>query len=243
MDTMFRESFALGELMQLMADPVWRGRGVPRGDGRIVQVLPGLFANDIYLQPLRRWLRRNGYRPVRSTLELNVGCPQRLSEQVEQELNLNRKRFGDPVAIIGHSRGGLLARAIAARLGEDASHLVLLGSPVGGVLRMKDWGVPPAPASVAAIAADPVARASTRSRQWMDPNCDFPACGCAYLDDLRRPLHPGTRVVSIFTPTDPIVPSAACHIDGARNVEVSGTHSGLAFNPAVYRVLAEELSR
>jgi pimeloyl-ACP methyl ester carboxylesterase len=225
--------------MQLMADPVWRGRGVPRGDGRIVQVLPGLFANDIYLQPLRRWLRRNGYRPVRSTLELNVGCPQRLSEQVEQELDLNRKRFGDPVAIIGHSRGGLLARAIAARLGADASHLVLLGSPVGGVLRMKDWGATTAPG----IASDRVARAGTRSRQWMDPNCDFPACGCAYLDDLRRPLHRDTRVTSIYTKTDPIVPASACSLDGARNIEVSGTHSGLAFNPAVYRVLAEELAR
>jgi hypothetical protein len=76
----------------------------------------------------------------------------------------------------------------------------------------------------------------------MDPNCDFPACGCAYLDDLRRSLHPNTRVTSIFTKTDPIVPAEACPIDGARNIEVSGTHSGLAFNPAVYRILAEELA-
>jgi hypothetical protein len=42
---------------------------------------------------------------------------------------------------------------------------------------------------------------------------------------------------------DPIVPASACSVDGARNIEVSGTHSGLAFNPAVYRILAEELTR
>jgi pimeloyl-ACP methyl ester carboxylesterase len=237
MDAVISESFAVGELMRLMTDPVWRGSGVPRGDGRIVQVLPGMFANDMYLQPLRRWLRRVGYRPVRSTLEMNVGCPQRLSEQIEAELARERSRHPGRIAIIGHSRGGLLARAIAARLGADASTLVLLGSPVGGVLRMKDWGQP------SRVASERVSSAGQRVRQWLDPNCDVPFCGCPYPADLRRPLHARTRVVSIYSRDDPIVPAEACPIEGARNVEVGGTHSGLAFNAAVYRVLAEELAR
>jgi len=38
-------------------------------------------------------------------------------------------------------------------------------------------------------------------------------------------------------------PAEACPNRGARNVEVGGTHSGLAFNATVYRVLAEELAR
>ena len=52
------ESRALGELAALQIDPVFHGRGVPRGDGRLVLVLPGLFGNDFYLQPLHGWLRR-----------------------------------------------------------------------------------------------------------------------------------------------------------------------------------------
>src|SRR5437867_11584794 len=57
-DVLRREARALGELAALQRDPVFRGHGLPRGDGRIVLVLPGLFGNDLYLQPLHLWLRR-----------------------------------------------------------------------------------------------------------------------------------------------------------------------------------------
>ena len=235
-----RETLAIGELVHLMGDPVYRGVGVPRGDGRLVLVLPGLFANDLYLQPLRRWLRRVGYRPVRSTLAINVGCPERLCVQIEGALQRQRVRHGGPVAIIGHSRGGILARAIAARLKGDAATLVLLGSPVGAILRMPAW-------SAASMAEDPpaakrVTGASTAFRQLIDPDCNVPECGCAFPPDLRRPLHASTRVVSIYSRDDPIVPAAACPVDGARNVEVGGTHSGLAFNRDVYRELGAALA-
>ena len=67
------EAFALGELAQLMAAPVNYGFGVPRGDGRYVLVLPGMFASDTYLYPMRAWLDRIGYRAVRSTLRRCAG--------------------------------------------------------------------------------------------------------------------------------------------------------------------------
>src|SRR6185295_8586297 len=110
------EAAAVGEWAALMVSSIYRGVAAPRGDGRLVVVLPGMFANDFYLQPMRRWLSRIGYTPVRSTLSLNVGCPERLSEQIESELARQRARRPGPVAFIGHSRGGILARAIAARL-------------------------------------------------------------------------------------------------------------------------------
>jgi len=49
--------------------------------------------------------------------------------------------------------------------------------------------------------------------------------------------------VSVFSNEDPIVPAWACQIPGARNLEVSGTHSGLAFNRAVYKALASEFAK
>ena len=82
-----REAQALGELTALHRDPVFYGRGVPRGDGRVVLVVPGLFGNDMYLQPLRVWLTRIGYSPARSTLSINAGCPDRLRTQVERSLS------------------------------------------------------------------------------------------------------------------------------------------------------------
>ena len=85
------EALALAEFAQLFADPLYYGAGAPSGDGRLALVLPGLFASDWYLWPLRSWLGRVGFRPVRSTLALNAGCPERLSREVERELVRRRR--------------------------------------------------------------------------------------------------------------------------------------------------------
>ena len=42
------ETRVLEEYWALQADDVLRGEGIPRGDGRAVIVLPGLFGNDFY---------------------------------------------------------------------------------------------------------------------------------------------------------------------------------------------------
>jgi pimeloyl-ACP methyl ester carboxylesterase len=229
-----RESSAWTELGELMAAPIfWAPPRV--GDGRPVVVLPGLFGNDLYLGPLRSWLERAGFRAVRSALWVNAGCPERLTRRVEGHLSRRMSSPGGQVAIIGHSRGGLLARAIAVRLGAQASHLVLLGSPVGGVTRWAEAR------GYATGTAGRVRQASDEARRVLDPDCNAPDCGCPFPVDFMQPLHPGTKVTSIYSPGDPIVPAAACRVAGGRNVEVTGTHSGLAFNRAVYRELAEAL--
>ncbi len=236
--SIWQEARVGGEFARLIADPVFTGRDVLRGDGRYVLVLPGLFANDLYLQPMHRWLRRIGYRPVRSSQIVNAGCPQRLCEEVEGHLRIQTANPVAPIALIGHSRGGILARAIAVRLGERCSHLILLGSPAAAVVRAID-----AHAALSGAPAGPaVQRAGNRARQILDPDCDVPACGCPFPSDVRGRLHKRTRVVSIYSTEDPIVPKAACRVGGARNVEVRGTHSGLAYNIAAYRVIAEELA-
>ena len=233
-----REPLALQEFALLMADPVFYGVGVPRGDGRPALVLPGLFANDFYLQPMHSWLGRIGYRPVPSTFWVNAGCAERLTGQAQEALERRLARTERPAVIIGHSRGGILAKAIATRLSERASHLVLLGSPVGAMMRY-NWGDA---RNAPTAASRTLGEASSRIRNLLDPDCDAPGCGCAFFADLRAPLNQSTKVVSIYSRDDPIVPAWSCQIPGAENIEVSGTHSGLAFNGAVYRALAEQLN-
>jgi pimeloyl-ACP methyl ester carboxylesterase len=233
-DVVARESSAWGELAQLMSDPLYWAP--PRmGNGRAVLVLPGLFGSDLYLAPMRSWLKRAGYKSIRSDLWVNAGCPERLTRRTEAYL---KRSIGSetPVAIIGHSRGGLLGRTIATRLQERVTHLILLGSPVGGVTRWAELsGYSTAPASTRIRAA------SESARRVLDPSCAVPECGCPFPNDFMRALHPSTRVTSIYSPDDPIVPARACRVPGAHNVSVGSTHVGLAFNVQVYRELGQVL--
>src|SRR5919108_3743887 len=232
-----RESLAVLELARLMSHPVFYGAGVPRGDGRLVLVLPGLFQNDWYLQPLHFWLANIGYRPVASTVWM-AGCGERLAQRAEEALE-RRLRWEDrPVALIGHSGGGIVARALASRLPTPPSHLILLGCPAAVFTSQRWASTSSAPAGVPRVLAE----ISTRVRDMLDPECGAPDCRCPFFEALRTKPNNDTRVTSIYTPDDPIVPTGSCRITGAVNVAVSGTHSGLAFNPDVYRLIGEELA-
>ncbi|HEX9259014.1 MAG TPA: alpha/beta fold hydrolase, partial [Acidimicrobiales bacterium] len=196
------EAQALRELAALHRDPLYYGRGAPRGDGRLVMVVPGLFGSDAYLQPLRMWLGRIGYRPVRSGLVLNAGCPDRLRNEISRGLQPLLDRSRGPIALVGHSRGGMLSWALAAQLQERVSHLVLLGSPAPAVVAMfrAARGF-----TAMKVARSAVAGAGARALAMLDPDCTVPTCGCPYTVDLARPLHPSTRVLSVRSPDDNIV--------------------------------------
>jgi pimeloyl-ACP methyl ester carboxylesterase len=230
------------EWARLIRHPVYRGVGVERGDGRPVMVLPGLFANDIYLGPMRTWLKRIGYRPLRSGLLINAGCADRMAKISMAELERERALESERLALIGHSRGGVLALALASRLGERVSHLVMLGSPAGLVQRLpaEAWRELSTPREAARPS---VVAAGDRIRRQLDPQCSFPACDCELVRDLRRPLHAATRVCSIWSANDPIVSPLAAESPRGFNVEVHSSHGGLAFDVSVYREIAAFLAR
>lgn len=221
-----------------MSDPVYRGEGVPRGDGRLVAIIPGLFGSDLYLWPLRRWISRIGYRPSTSGLWINAGCGDRLTSEIEKWIDRQQPQRDRQIVLIGHSRGGLLARALAARMRRRVSHLILLGSPGGLASSFAQTG---AMVPLSGGRMNALAQASNTARRILDPECRFPQCGCEFVRDIGEALDPETAVLSIYSREDPIVPREACIVTGARNVEISGSHSGLVYNPAVYRELARSL--
>ena len=240
------EANALREYWSLRTDPVYRGQGVPRGDGKAVLVLPGMFGNDFYLQPLRSWLGRIGYKPTVSTIAINAGCSRRLIERVEVGLARQLKNTEGQLAIIGHSRGGMLGKAFASRLGERCTHFIALGSPVGGILRSgKEGMIALARDNTDAgdqIAAPSVVDAGRRAMKFFDPDCESPFCDCAYVRDLLAPLPVGTKTFAVYSSEDQVVAPTACTMDGATNIEVTGTHSGLVCNKAVYPHIASALA-
>ena len=128
------EAQAFEEFWALQADPVFRGEGIAQGDGSRVLVIPGLLANDFYLMTMHTWLNRIGYRPITSDILWNVGCPKRLMGSVAQKLSALLRDDGSPIHLVGHSRGGLLAKAIAHQFPDATCSLTIIGSPLAGML-------------------------------------------------------------------------------------------------------------
>ena len=71
------------ELGRLMIDPVFAGRGVPRGDGAPVMLIPGFLAGDSSMTVMASWLDRMGHAPHRSGIAWNVGCSDRALDALE----------------------------------------------------------------------------------------------------------------------------------------------------------------
>jgi len=225
--------------MAALFDPVFWGVGVPRGDGRLVAVLPGLFGGDLYLEPLRVWLRRLGYAPVRSTLAMNVGCPRRLRDRVQAEIVQRMASTAAPIALVGHSRGGVIAWAIAVAMQARVSHLAVLGSPIGAYRQALRSGATPDPRTPI---VEMLARASTFARRVLDPDCDMPACGCPFIADVQSTLSPATALLQVVSRDDRVVPPEIARTDAGQTVEVGGGHAGLVYNAEVYRALGRFLA-
>ncbi|MDD7939909.1 alpha/beta fold hydrolase [Actinomycetospora lutea] len=219
------------ELTRLLLSGVWRGEDVPHGTGAPVLLVPGFLAGDLSLAVLHDWLRRIGHRSYRSGIAWNVDCSEAAVRRLERRLEEVADRAGAPVTLIGHSRGGLFSRALAARRPDLVRRVVTLGSPLASQLD----------ASVLTLAAVSGARVAQNLVRPHRPHCLTVRCPCAFSADLVAPAPP--PVVAIWSAQDGIVRPSSCRPDDAEGIEVRGSHVGLGVNVEVYRRLAEILVR
>lgn len=230
----FREIRWQAELLRLLADPVFRGVGVPRGDGSPVLLIPGFLAGDASLSVMANWLRRVGYDPYPADIVLNVDCSDRTLNRLEQRLIGIARKHGQ-VALIGHSRGGHLAKALAHRRPDLVSQVVSLGS---GLDTPFDISIP-TKTTVAGVRA--VLHRTSRTARAN--GCFTPSCQCPFTRDYTGTFPADVPLTSVHSHGDGVVWWEACVVPYARNVEVTGSHIGLAFNRKTYRVIGETLAR
>jgi pimeloyl-ACP methyl ester carboxylesterase len=223
------------ELYRLLVDPVFRGVGVPLGDGRAVVLMPGFGAGDQTLLVLGSWLRRLGYRPHLCRFVANVDCSDRAVERIERRVERLHELHGRRVALIGHSRGGHYAKALGHRRPELVSHAISIGA---GLRRMLATSYP------TQAAADAVRRMALRSGRARSPLCLTEACDCRFASDYAAPF-PQDRVLltSIYSKGDGVVRWQAALVPEARWIEVTGSHVGLIFNRKTYRAIADALAQ
>ena len=231
----WQELLAGVEMVYLKVSPGYWGFGIPRGDGSAVVVIPGFLGTDLYLTEFRAWLSRIGYEPYYSGIGLNAECPNLLIEtRLRTTIARAFKETGRKVHLIGHSLGGVLARAAASQMPDRIESVVTMGSPFRGV------SVHPSILRAAEMVRSQILE---RHGKGVLPNCYTGACTCSFLASLTERLPKSVMQTAIYTKSDGIVDWQMC-LTGkpAFDFEVSATHIGLMFNPAVYDIVAYRLA-
>lgn len=212
------------EYLRLVRDPVYRGREVPPGLGRPVMLIPGFLAGDWTLRTPYQWLRRVGYRPRLAGVAFNVLYSEVMLRPLIDSLSLLHRKTGARVSLVGHSRGGVLAKVLSHRKPELVEQVIALGSPLHDPFDVH----PLTMAGVRAAHVFNIVRyghpASVEQR---------------FLRDLAA--EPKVPITSIYSRSDGVVNWKACLRPDVNKIEVKGSHVGLALNPEVYRILAHLL--
>jgi triacylglycerol lipase len=221
----------------LLSRPLWReirpaadlgGPAAPwpsGGGGHPVLVIPGFMAGDASMWPLAAALAAHGHRPVPSGIRSNVDCSAATLRRLLDRLERVAERHGGPVAIVGHSRGGLLGRALAAERPDLVSALVALGAPHRAQLALHPviLGQALALGILGSLGVDGLVRL----------DCHGGTC-CRRFDELlAEPVPAGVRFLSLYSRADGVVDWRACLDADGRHREVASTHCGMVASTEV----------
>jgi pimeloyl-ACP methyl ester carboxylesterase len=220
------DPLAFREISALLRDPVFRGRGIPRGDGRPVLLIPGFLSGDWSLTVLSNWLKRIGYRPHLSGILFNVQDSESLLAGLRHRLVEIESDAVSRVSLVGHSRGGLLAKVLSQRRPESVEQVITLGAPLADTT---DLALVTRHAVGVVKTANELAYGRRLSAEGR------------FAHDLRLP--PAVSTTSIYTRSDDVVNFRSCLRPDIPAMAVWGSHNGLLVNPEVYRLLGRLLAR
>lgn len=197
---------------------------VPRGTGLPVVLLPGLFNGDRSNAALRRWLGSIGHDARGWGLGRNLGARVTGEDgaRILEAIAAVRRETGKPVALVGVSLGGIIARFVAHRQPDTVRGVITVASPYAG---------------------DPRATNVWRAFEWLTGERVDSAAVRTRAADVRQPLP--VPAIAIWSRSDGLVNGAICHQPGeanCRSIEISGSHMGVQWRPAVWRAIAEGLA-
>jgi triacylglycerol lipase len=230
----WREGRVPIEAASLLRSAVYRGANLDDAGGQPVLLIPGFLAGDDSLATMTRWLRRGNHRTKRAGMRANIGCSEGAMQALEARVAEIADRSGRKVAIVGQSRGGLLARVLAVRHPELVSGIVTLGSPhtdclaVHPLVRAQIVGV----GLLGTLGVPGLFKAS----------CRFGSCCTVFTRELTAPFPGDVGFVSVYSKRDGIVRWEACLDPAAEQVEVDASHCGMAVHDATYGAVAAALA-
>ena len=167
-------------------------RDFASGDGRPILILPGVYETWHFLEVVAQHLREQGH-PVHAvpTFGRNLRPIGEMAEIAREYLEAHDLR---DVAVIGHSKGGLIGKTLMISEGsrERVTALVAINSPFAG----SDY------AHLVPLRA---------LREFLPTHSTIVA--------LAQRAEPNTRITSIYSSWDPIIPNGSVLV-GATNIEL-----------------------
>jgi len=186
-----------------------------------VMLLPGFGASPARMKRMADALASAGHSVHDWGLGLNLGpTPDNFAFLMRRVGSLVRV-YGEPVALIGWSLGGLFAREIARRQPGNVGRVITMGTPFSGHMRANNaWR------AYHLIAGHAVE--------------EPPIKDCNFRD------KPPVPTIALWSPRDGVIhPRSACGWPGERDRAVSMrcTHLGFPSDPAVLAEVLHQLDR
>ena len=204
---------------------------LPRGDGHPVLLLPGFMGDEGSLSALKLFLGGRGYDVQTWGLGRNIGFQRRHAQALEQKIRHLHHSTGRRVSLVGWSLGGVFSLYGAQNTLDCVRSIITLGSPVS--VDAAGSQSPPAVRALYRMVAHPMGP----EVHVMQPR----------VKRLREHLLPDVPMSCLYSLSDGVVPPQEATVDGpagrCENIRVSGSHTGLGFNPMVLSIVADRLAQ
>src|SRR5690606_19534332 len=125
--TLAREMMALTQATLL---PPAFPEDAARGSGQPVIVIPGFLAPGMCTRRLRDFLARQNFAPLTWTGGVNLGPMRRVMAALQDQIRKTAERTGQPVALVGVSLGGTIARQVAKACPDGIAQVITVVSPI-----------------------------------------------------------------------------------------------------------------
>lgn len=195
------------------------------GDGHPVIIFPGFATDSSTVAPLRDHCEALGYAAFDWGRGCNVGASGDMDAWLAglaDDIGARLDRHAQKATLIGWSLGGVYARELGKLLAPRLRQVITIGTPfnasadhtnVGWLLGLMGGAAP----------------------RYTE----------ALSERLRTP--PPLPTTSIYSRSDGVVAWQTCRHSAesawVQDIEIDGSHSGMAWNPAVLRVVADRLAQ
>lgn len=198
-------------------------------------LVPGFISGDISMTILSRHLRRAGHRTFRSAIGANLGCSEAMLERLTTRLEQVVAAEGRKVALVGHSRGGMIVKLAARRRPDLVEGIVVLSAPVTGTLSI---------APHVRKQLEVLFRLHARGwRAMISEDCVTGECAARIAAEFEAPFPTQLPYTSVYSRSDAIIDWQTCLDPQAELVEVDSAHTGMPTDPVVLGIVADRLAK